>query len=249
MIKRLKIALKKYAPFIFLISIGIAFISFGGKKFIDINEIAKAQDQLLAYVQAHPFLFSLFFFATYFSVTVSLLPGLILLDLVAGFVFPQPLSFILVIFSAWCAAAALFLASRHAFKNLFQAKGGKWIQKIHNGFEKYEDAYLVFLRVFPFFPYSVISVAIGFLRISFWKYAWTTLVGILPSAFIFTMAGRHLNKLLNGDFSQGELLTPKIFIVYGVFTVALIGPLVFKKKKKIKCDVNKSECSENKDCE
>lgn len=242
MVDRLKFVLNKYGPFILLIAVAVAFVSLGGRKYIDYHEIARLQDQIIRFVQDYPIRSSLIFFTAYFCVTVSLLPGLILLDLTAGFAFPQPFSMLLVLFGAWGGATALFLASRHAFRGVLKDRGGKWISKVHKGFNKYQEGYLVFLRVFPFFPYGVVSIALGFTRVSFFKYAWTTLLGIVPSAYILTMAGRHLGTLLSGEFSQSQLLTPKIFILYFIFCVAVIGPLFLKRKKRVECD-------EGEDCE
>lgn len=251
MFGRLKIVFNKYGPFILLSVIAIVFMSLGGRKYLDYHEIARLQDFILNFVQDKPLLATLIFFISYFSVTVSLLPGLIILDLTAGFAFPQPMSMLLVLFSAWSGATALFLASRHAFRDSLRDRGGKWINIIKKGFNKYEDGYLVFLRVFPFFPYGVVSIALGFARISFFKYAWTTLLGIIPSAYIFTMAGRHLSTMLSGEFSETQFITPKIFVLYFVFCVAVIGPLFIKRKKKVSCEEGdeSADCKDSKDFE
>lgn len=242
MINRLKIALSKYGLFILFLIIAVIFVSLGGRKYLDYHELAKVQDQILAFVTARPVVSVLAFMASYFAVTVSMLPGLIALDLIAGFAFPQPISFFIVLFSAWFAAVSLFLASRHAFRDVLKDKGGPWVKRISRGFNRYQDGYLVFLRAFPFFPYGVISIALGFVRISFFKYAWTTFVGIVPSAYIFTMAGQHLGALIAGEFSTSLFLTPKVLILYLVFFLGVMGPLFWKNRKAIPCDEEEEDC-------
>ena len=236
MIEKLVPYIRRYAPFALLIVVGIIFIAMGGKKYIDFNEFVKAQEDITMQVNLHPVSSTLLFIGVYISVVISLLPGLSALDLFSGFIFPQPVSFLIVMFSSWVGACLLFLASRHAFSNLLKDKGGKWVDRIHKGFDKYQSGYLVFLRVFPFFPFSVISVALGFTRVTFFKYAWTTALGSIPSLYIFTMAGSHIGAAITGGVSKGELLTPKIFIIYLFFICAVLLPLFLKKRKVEKCE-------------
>ncbi len=224
---------RKLIPLISLFLVGILFIAFGGTKYLKFEQIAYFQEEIIFFVASHPFLSLVIFFLIYLIVTATLIPGLLVLDMVAGFIFVQPIAFFIVLVSLALGGIILFVASRHAFKDLLKNKEGKWITKIQKGFEKYQDGYLVFLRVVPFFPFGAISIALGFTRISLFKFTWTTVLGSLPSIFILTSAGRELGHLVSEGFSERELMSPRILIIYGLFIVAVLAPLFIKKSKRV----------------
>ncbi len=233
MARRFPTIIRRLLPLICLLVVGVVFIALGGTKYLKFDEILSIQADLVSFVKDHPFLSLLIFFSIYLIVTVSLIPGLLVLDMVAGFIFVQPIAFFIVLFSLSLGGFILFVASRHAFSDLLKNKEGKWISKIQKGFRKYQEGYLVFLRVIPFFPFGAISIALGFTQISLFKFTWTTMLGSLPSVYILTSAGRELNSIVSQGFSERELMTPKILIIYALFIIAVLGPLFLKKKKGI----------------
>ena len=138
--------LRRFMPIIFLMAVGLAFIGCGGYRYLNFEEIGRMQGTLLGFFGEHPFLSLGIFLAIYFTVVVSLIPGLILLDLVAGFLFGHFLGFFMVIIASSTAALALFLATKLAFGEKLRARSQNLIEKIQKKFDKYQVLILILNR-------------------------------------------------------------------------------------------------------
>jgi uncharacterized membrane protein YdjX (TVP38/TMEM64 family) len=66
----------------------------------------------------HPILTPLLFMIFYILYAVLMLPGVALLAVVSGFLFPQPFSTLYVVLSATIGSSLLFLAARTAFREI-----------------------------------------------------------------------------------------------------------------------------------
>lgn len=207
--------MKKFSPFALFLTMGGIFLLLGGGKFLTPEGLSGSLGALDHFVSIHPVFSFLLFFVIYFVVAVSLLPGLLLLDLIAGFLFPQPYGFCVIMASAALASTTLFYAARYAFSRRIPKEEKRWVEKIKQGFHKYQEGYLIFLRLIPLFPFGAVSIALGATRIKFWKYLWTTLLGLTPSILVFTIFGQQLHHLLEDGFSMKSLFTPTVLFVYG----------------------------------
>jgi uncharacterized membrane protein YdjX (TVP38/TMEM64 family) len=173
------------------------------------------------------------FLAVYVIYAISSIPGLILLDLVAGYVFGKMASFFLVVIGATAGATIIFLATRYAFGDSMIKGKKKWLGKIKEGFDRHQISYLLFMRIVPFVPFGVANITLGLLDVKLLRYMWTTLIGIAPAVFLYTQAGMGLGRALQQEgpiqiahFVNGELL----FALAGLSILSLL-PIVIKRKK------------------
>lgn len=223
---------RRFALLFILIGIVLTFYFCGGFELLRWENIRAVYGQLLAYVEIHPFYAFLLFFGVYIIYTISAIPGLLLLDLLAGFLFGRIFGIFLVLGGATSGALLLFLAARYAFSDFFQKRTQRWIVRLRQGFDRNQKSYLIFLRIVPFFPFGIINVALALLNIRTWTYCWTTMVGILPIGFLHVHVGSSLGKLLEND----TLITPASIFSYEVILalIALAGltilPIAFRKK-------------------
>jgi uncharacterized membrane protein YdjX (TVP38/TMEM64 family) len=189
------------------------------------------QITILQFHQQHPLLTPILFMAAYIFYALLSLPGIFILSLMAGFLFEQPYSTIYVIVAATIGGSLLFLAARTAFGEILYRKAGESLTKMREGFLKNAMNYLLFLRLLPLFPFWLVNVAGAFFTVPFFTFVWTTFVGMIPSVFIYTQAGKGLSTLL----SSGEAIHPtslfNINLVVGLIGLAFLPllPIFFRK--------------------
>ncbi len=167
---------------------------------------------------------------------LTFLPGMLLFDLLIGYMFPQLIGVLIILCTSTVAALLIVFGCRFGFKNLFMKKDGKFLQKIQKGFAENETMYLLFLRFVPFFPFALVSAALASLPISYKKIAWTTFIGMIPVAFILTSVGKSFGLLMKLDTMPKitQLISPTIMIAIIGLSVLCFIPLIIKRFVKIR---------------
>lgn len=182
----------------------------------------------------HPILTPILFMTFYILYTLLSLPGIFLFSLAAGFLFIQPYSTLYVTFSATFGASLLFILVRGIFKNLFYGRVKRWIERLDHGFNQNAASYLLFLRLIPLSPFWMINISGAFLKISLWTFTWTTFIGMIPSVFIYTQAGKELARLLYSPdpLRPSELWNPYLIAALAGLAIMTLLPVFFKKAKR-----------------
>lgn len=211
--------IRSLLPFLFIFVIIATTCVFAYFHPVSWSNLKIFQLNLKIFSQAHPFLTPLLFMSIYILYSLLSLPGIFILSLFAGSLFTQPFSTIYVIVAATIGASLLFLAARTAFGQIFCRKAKQnLLLKMEEGFQKNAASYLLFLRLIPLFPFWLVNIAGAFFSVPFWTFAWTTLVGMIPSVFIYTQAGKGITLLLHSPdpFNPMNLFNTNI-------TVSLCG--------------------------
>lgn len=179
----------------------------------------------------HPALTLLLFMSVYILYALLSLPGIFVFSLLAGCLFSQPFSTLYVTFAATVGASLLFLAARTAFGQFFFHRAGRFLDKMEQGFRENAASYLLFLRLIPLFPFGIVNIAGAFFNVPFRTFAWTTFLGMIPSVFIYTQAGRGLALLLHSSdpLNPAHLFNP--FLIGALVGLALLAllPIFFRK--------------------
>lgn len=194
--------------------------------------IKKLHLDIRGYVALRPLLAVLTYIGIYFCYSLSAMPGLFALDVVGGFFLPQPLITFSIAFGGMLGATALYLTVKYALKGLLRGKMQNFIEKVQKKFQKHQQSYLLFLRVFPFFPFGLVNIALAFLEVRTRTFMWTTFVGLIPAAYIYSEAGRALGLIVESDLPFGleSLCTyPMMIALIGIGAISLI-PIFLKKK-------------------
>ncbi|NGX37544.1 MAG: hypothetical protein K1000chlam2_00700 [Chlamydiae bacterium] len=244
---------KRFLPIIIIVA-AMAVIYFTGAYHALTYENLKFHHmELLEYVNDHPILTPFMFMGTYLVATSLSIPGGLFLSLIGGFLFPQPFCTIYVLIGATIGATCLFLAARTALGDALKKKAGPWLSKMEGGFNKNAASYMLFLRLVPVFPFWLVNLAPAFFNVRLRTYIWTTFVGILPGAFVFTQAGRGLSAIFESseDFHIGLILNTQVKIALICLAVFALIPIIIKKvreRRQKKQDQNpQDKPPENKD--
>ena len=85
---------------------------------------------------------------------------------------------------------------------------------------------LLSMRLIPLIPYNAICYAAGITRVPLMRYAWTTVVGIVPLTVLVAYLG---SRLESPDFAD-----PRVWLLVGAFVAIVIGGQVIERKVRAK---------------
>lgn len=181
----------------------------------------------------HPIATPLIFISVYILYALLSLPGIFILSLLAGFLFVQPLSTLYVTIAATIGASLLFVIARTAFGKIFYRQFSHSLNRLKDGFRENSVSYLLFLRLIPLFPFWIVNLAGAFFGVSFWAFAWTTFVGMIPSVFIYTQAGKSLTLLLESHdpLNPINLFNPHLMVTLIGLALLTLLPVFFRQSK------------------
>lgn len=213
--------LKKWWPLFLFASFGLGFYFSPLGGYCTLTYVREVQADARNWVALHPIYSALIFIAVYIGYLCTLLPGINFFDVVAGFLFLQPVSTLLVALSALSGGMLIFALFKLLIREVDLSRFSS-LEKMKKGVERSEGSYMLFLRLAPFFPFSVVSAASAFLRVSTKTFIWTTLVGVVPVAFLYTQAGSGLGEILEGTdpITMGQVFNKELII-------ALVGLCIF----------------------
>ena len=219
---------------LFIILLGMGAIYFSGLyRYLSFDCLKEYHHNLKAYILLHPVLVPILYMLIYIVLTALSVPGAIFLTLLGGYLFPQPWSTIYVVSSATCGAVLIFLAARTALAPFLKEKAGPFLKKMEQGFQENAASYLLFLRFVPVFPFWIVNLAPAFFGVPLRTFVWTTLVGIAPGSFVFTLAGGGLEKIFESDqaFSLNAVFNTQLKIALTLLGIFALVPILIKKMK------------------
>ena len=201
------------------------------KPIVSEKELYHIHLKLFAYYQEHKILSILIFIFIYIAYAILSLPGIFLLSLFAGYLFGQPYSTFYVVLAATIGATALFLLLKTSFNNLISKKAIPFLSELETGFNRNAASYLLFLRWIPLFPFAIVNIAAAIFKVPLFTFFWTTIIGMIPSVYVYTKAGIGFNKLMDSPTPISPihfLNSDLIFASIGLCALALL-PIFMKK--------------------
>ncbi len=226
--------LKRFLPIIcILIAIAAIYVS-GAYHYLTFNTLRTYHATLKVFLLAHPISMPLLYTLTYIVLTALSIPGAVFVTLIGGYLFAQPWSTLYVIFGATCGAILIFLAARTAFGETLKQKGAPLLKKMAKGFNENAASYMLFLRLVPIFPFWIVNLAPAVFKVPLKTFVWTTLIGIAPGSFVFTLAGSGLEQILqtHQELSVSAILNTQLKIALCLLGALSLVPILVKKWRK-----------------
>lgn len=225
--------LKRYLPLMMIIVfIIIAYFS-GLTDSVTLENWSKTEKPIKEFIKEHPYTSPFLFILAYMLYAASSLPGSFILSIIAGVLFPQPLSTLYVVIGATMGASLLFFAARSAARDYFQELSRPLLQKMKQGFQQDSANYMLFLRLVPIFPFFIVNIAPAILGVPYFTFLWTTFLGIIPASFVFTQAGQGLMMILakmEGEpFSIKTIFNTQVNIALISLALLSLLPILLKK--------------------
>ena len=209
------------------------FSKYDLKDLIDINFLKDNQKIFIKFKEQNIFIVSLIFF--FFSIIWVLLLGFgSLMAIAGGFIFGKWLGTFLVLFSLTIGATLLYTLGLLFFRDLIDSKLSSMFGKFKSLFKQNETLYYILFRIaggggLPFALQNILPVIFN-MKIQ--NYFIASLIGLMPSVFIFVSIGSGIDKFLIKDSLDwgGLMKDPEIYFpILGFVLIFIIG--IFIKRK------------------
>ncbi len=214
-----KSSLLRRLPLILMIGIA-ALGAFALRDKLSFDMLAKHQQQLLAFRDAHYFWSAVAFMAGYAILVALSLPGATVATLTGGFLFGLFPGVLFNVTGATLGAVAVFVAVRAGAGSetaqRIAARGGA-AARLQSALQQNEWSVLLLMRLVPAVPFFLANLIPAFVGVRLDRFAVTTFLGIIPGGLVFTSVGSGLGEV----FARGE--TPDLTIL---FTPAVMGPIL-----------------------
>lgn len=236
----------RWLPLAVLVVAIVVFFASGVQNQFDFDMIAMRYADLSALVHESPVMAIIAVIVLYALATMLSFPAAWLLTVAAGLVLGWWMATIGVVIGATLGASVLFFAARAALADFFKAKAGKTIGTMAQGFREDAVSYMLFLRLAPIFPFTLVNVVPAILGVPFKIFAATTAVGIIPGVIAYTFAGEGLRSIVSEraqackagiapcgtGLSPSDLITTQILIAFALMGIVSLIPVVLKRIRK-----------------
>lgn len=220
-------ALKRMAPrlpLLLAVVAGILFLAFGGARYVSLATLADNARALRQVADDWGMAAPLLFIVVNVALLMLLVVPAWFCAILGGLLFGRWLGLACALIGATLGASGVFLMARAGLDGLAERAGPR-VAKTAEGFRNNALSYLVFLRLVPLIPFSVVNFAAALARLRLGTLMLGTLIGIVPSALIYASLGDLLMDLARqGELPDSNLLLEPRFLLplLGLAALALL---------------------------
>lgn len=188
--------------------------------YLSFDTLAQNRDALLEFRNSHFWLMIAIFLGIYFTIVAFSLPGAAVASVTGGFLFGLTLGATVNVLAATLGAITIFLAARWGLGRTLAARmdaSEGTLRKFKDGLRENEVSFLLLMRLVPVVPFFVANLLPALVGVRFVNFVWTTAVGIIPGALVFTSIGTGLGEV----FDRGE--RPDLTLLWAP---EVIGPIL-----------------------
>lgn len=153
-------------------------------------------DILESYIHNYPIRAAILFVGIYTISIMSSLPTLPL-NLAAGFFWGGLSGGFIATLASGMGAIISFFAARLVFgQPLAQKFDHRLVTQLQNEFDQKGWRFIAFVRLNPIFPTGLLNYIFGLTSISFWTYAWASIIFLFPPSLLFGIIGDRAGTFL-----------------------------------------------------
>ncbi len=199
--------------------VAIAFAALGtiiwwlAREHLSLERVVERERTLRAQIESQPLLAWAIGFVIY--TLVSLFPGTSGKSIICGWLFGLWAGLAMVTMALTSAGCAGFLMSRYLLQDWLRTRLGESLDLVDR-YVRAEGTFVMLTVRLMHVPYTLVNYSAGASSLALRTFAWTTLVGLIPSTMIFVGVGATLPTLT-------ELLERG---VRGVFRTELLAALI-----------------------
>ena len=153
--------------------------------------------------------------------------------LLAGFIFGKWLGTIILILGLSIGATILYIFGNYFLKEVIKEKFLNRFKNLEIKFKKSEFIFLLAYRFVGGIPFAIANVLPCLFNVKISNFFWSTLIGLIPSAFLLVSIGSGLEKIINQNLEAPKLLeimyTPDIYIPMIAFAALIIITIITRK--------------------
>lgn len=190
------------------------------RDYLSFETLREHREALLALRNTHFVAMIAGFILIYFTIVTFSLPGAAVASVTGGFLFGMGWGAAVNVMAASLGAMVIFQAARMGLGKSLAAKidaSDGTLNRIKRGLNENEVSVLFLMRLVPVVPFFVANLLPAMAGVKFRNFAFTTVLGIIPGALVFTWIGVGLGKV----FDRGG--TPDLSLLW---EPQIIGPLL-----------------------
>ncbi|SLN11786.1 SNARE associated Golgi protein [Roseovarius litorisediminis] len=190
------------------------------RDYLTFDTLRQHRETLLAFRDSNYVGLAAVFIAIYFVIVAFSLPGAAVASVTGGFLFGLSLGTLFNVTAATLGATAIFLAARWGLGRALAARietSDGTLKKIKTGLHEHEISVLFLMRLVPAVPFFVANLLPALVGVKFFNFVFTTFLGIIPGAIVFTWIGVGLGEV----FDRGE--SPDLSLLW---EPQIIGPIL-----------------------
>ena len=148
--------------------------------------------------------------ALYIAASTLAIPGSTFFLTAAGLLFGPFVGIFITVLGSTTGATLLFLLSRYVIGESIQQRYKSHLERANRQIEHYGAYYLLMVRLIAVFPFFVVNLLAGLTLLSLKTFIWTTAVGVVPTAMVYTFIGHYLRTTHSLDML--EVQQPSLFL-------------------------------------
>jgi len=172
------------------------------------------------------------FVLVYAVLTGACLPVALMLSLLGGLVFGPWLGGAGVLLGATGGGLLTYAATRSAFAAALVARASRdpRLKRIVDGFGRNAFSYILALRLIPFFPFALVNIGSGLAAAPLRAFAAATLLGGVPTAFLYARLGAGLGETLASERSLlATVRSPDVVVPMAALAVLSLTPILLRR--------------------
>lgn len=211
--------LLRHLPLAVILTVAVAGFFLLGD-YLSFETLRDNRESLLAFRDANFAGLAIVFLGAYFVIVAFSLPGAAVASVTGGFLFGLGVGTLFNVLAASLGAVVIFLAARHGLGWMLAARldaSDGTLRRIREGLRQHEISVLLLMRLVPAVPFFVANLMPALVGVRLLNFAWTTVLGIVPGAVVYTWIGVGLGEV----FDRGE--SPDLSLLW---EPQVIGPIL-----------------------
>jgi len=155
-------------------------------------------------------------------------------SMVGGFLFGWLPTIVLATVSITVGSLLSFALVRTFFGSALQARYKTQLARFNAAVERDGARYLLASRLSLVFPFFLINILAGLTAIPLRTFAWTTVLGVIPSVTIYALAGQQLHAI----DSPADLLSPPVLAIYLLLLLFVLAPVMWRYACRLHCRIS-----------
>ena len=212
---------------------GYLFFLFYGyqlQQLFTVHNLITFQTSLHDYTANNYFLVLFLYTFVYFIFVALSIPIATSMSILAGAMFDIYTAVIVSMVSIVCGSMVVFFYARTLARKRIELKYPKLSIKVNRALKNHRWSYLLFLRLFPLFPFFIVNLVLSITRINIIVFTITNFLGMLPIIFLYVQFGSVLNTI---DFDT-PIVSSRAYIFLILMACLVILPVIFSKLLKNK---------------
>lgn len=185
------------------------------------------RDMLHALVHNNYLLAVCYYLGIYIIFGALSFPFVSLVTMAGGFLFGTLAGSLYTIIGATIGGSIAFLMYRCFFGSWVREQYGHRLVTFNKEFQRNGASYLVIMRLIALIPFFMANALASVAPISLKTFMWTTAVGVMPSALIYSFAGEQLDTIN----TVGDVFSPRVIAAFALLGLLTFASIIFQKFK------------------